>query len=79
MKQLAKAQQISETDVATMVFARLNNEKRMATDMAGSAPKFRMTKKQWRVRSPRDNARPSGPFSRLSGLMAMPSETHGNA
>ena len=46
MKQLAKAQQISGTDVETMVFARLHKEKRMATDMAGNAPKFRMTKKQ---------------------------------
>ena len=45
MEQLAKAQQISETDVATMVFARLNNKKRMATDMAGSASKFRIMKK----------------------------------
>ena len=46
MKQLAKAEQVSGTDVETMVFARLNNEKRLAADMAGNAPKFRMTKKQ---------------------------------
>ena len=46
MKQLAKAQQVSGTDVETIVFARLNNEKRLATDMAGNAPKFRMMKKQ---------------------------------
>ena len=46
MKQLAKAQQVSGTDVETMVFACLNNEKRLATDMAGNAPKFRMMKTQ---------------------------------
>ena len=46
MKQLAKAQQVSGTDVETLVFARLNNKKRLATDMAGNAPKFRIMKKQ---------------------------------
>ena len=46
MKQLAKAQQVSGTDVETIVFARLNNDKRLAADMAGNAFKFRMMKKQ---------------------------------
>ena len=46
MKQLAKAEQVSGTDVGIMVFVCLNNEKRLAADMAGNAPKFRIMKKQ---------------------------------
>ena len=46
MKQIAKAEQVSGTDVETLVFACLNNEKRLAADMAANAPKFRITTKQ---------------------------------
>ena len=46
MKQIAKAEQVSGMDVETIVFACLNNEKRLAADMAGNAPKFRIMKKQ---------------------------------
>ena len=46
MKQLHRPQQASGKKADNMVIARLSGEKRLATDMDGSTPKFRMTKKQ---------------------------------
>ena len=72
MKQLPRPQQALEKKADDMVIVRHSGEKRLATDVDGRGPKVRMTKKQWRVLSPRDDLG-------LPGLFAGPPGHYGSA